>query len=361
MAELRDPDKVAAVAMDIRTLAPARAFRVMEVCGGHTAAIHRCALPSLLPDSLELLSGPGCPVCVTPNAFVDRAISLAQSERTIIATFGDLIRVPGSSSSLAQARARGADVRVVYSPMDAASLADENPDRRVVFLAVGFETTACTIASTVEFASHRRIQNFKLLSALKTMPAALRTLLTDHSNGVDGLILPGHVATITGETDFLFIAAELGLPCAISGFEPLDLLVSIRSILKQAEAGAPEVANCYGRAVRPLGNHHARESIARVFEPCDATWRGLGDIPASGLKLRPSFAQFDADSQIPCLPKSVEHPSCQCGEILRGRLRPRDCPLFGRACTPQSPIGACMVTSEGACAASFEFEQAYAQ
>jgi len=327
----------------------------MEVCGGHTAAIHRFALRDVLPSDIELLSGPGCPVCVTTASYLDRCLTMAQRPGTVIATFGDLLRVPGSTGSLADARARGADVRVVYSPIEALEYAKREPKQTVIFVAIGFETTACTIASMMEQAAHEQVSNFKILSALKTMPAALRALLNDPEVKIDGLILPGHVMTVTGVGPFEFIAREFAVPCAVSGFEAADLLQTILFLSQQVSEHRAGIEIQYARSVRYSGNETAQSAIAHVFEPSDEDWRGLGRIPGSGLKLREEYAAWDASPLAAAIPSGHADHGCRCGDVLRGVLHPEGCPLFGKACTPEQPRGACMVSSEGACAAAYHY------
>ncbi|MBI5058858.1 hydrogenase formation protein HypD [candidate division KSB1 bacterium] len=351
----RDPELIRRVAARIGALQLRRTVRLMEVCGGHTAAIYRSALQTLLPDAVELLSGPGCPVCVTPNDFVDRAILLAQLPGVTIGTFGDLIRVPGSQMSLSGARARGADVRVFYSPSEAVDFARLHPERTLIFLGIGFETTACTVAAALGSAIDLDLRNFKVLSALKTMPAALQALLASDDVQIDGLILPGHVMTVTGIEPFRFIADDLRTPCAVSGFEPLDLMLAICLLCEQLVTGRAEVQNGYGRSVRRGGNPAAQAMISRYFESSTARWRGLGDIAGSGLAIRDEYAEWDAGRIAVEVQAGREHPGCRCGNVLRGITRPHDCPLFGVACTPAQPLGACMVSSEGACAAVYHY------
>ncbi len=355
-AGYRDAEFIAKVATEIKNLNLPRRIRIMEVCGGHTAAIYRFALHSLLPDTIELLSGPGCPVCVTPNSFIDHAIELAKLPNTVIATFGDLIRVPGTRLTLSSVRAQGCDIRVFYSSADALEFAHENPRKQVIFLGVGFETTACTIAATMEHAVARGDRNFKLFSALKSMPSALNTLLSSSDVRVDGLILPGHVVTVAGTEPFEFIANSLHIPCAVSGFEPLDLMQSILAIATQIAKHESVIENKYCRAVRTSGNVHAQRAMKRIFEETTIPWRGLGKIADSGLKLRAEFVNYDASTIEVTVPPSKENPACRCGEVLRGIVRPAECSLFGTRCTPQSPVGACMVSSEGACAAVYYFQ-----
>lgn len=330
--------------------------RIMEVCGGHTAAIHRHGLKALIPSGIELVSGPGCPVCVTETVYIDHAIQLAQRDNTTIATFGDLARVPGSCGTLNGARSRGADIRIVYSPLDALRFAAKNPKREVVLLAIGFETTAGPIAETLGQAIDSNQPNFKVLCGLKTMPNALRVLLSDPETSIDGLILPGHVAVITGTEPFRFIPAEFGVSCSVSGFEAIDLLDSIYEIVCAIRGARPDLTNRYCRAVRDQGNVAARKLIDRVFVKTPSRWRGLGEIADSGLRIRDEYAKWDAGTIPVHVKQSVDHPSCRCSEILRGAAKPIECPLFGTTCTPDAPIGACMVSSEGACAAVYQFE-----
>jgi hydrogenase expression/formation protein HypD len=353
--DYRDPELVHAIAARIAELPLPPVVRLMEVCGGHTAAIYRYALRALLPETVELVSGPGCPVCVTPNDYIDRAIALAQLPGITIGTFGDLLRVPGTRGSLSTARARGADVRVFYSPHEAVEFARANPERTIIFLGIGFETTACTIAAALHAAVESGVMNFKVLSALKTMPAALRVLLTSDETRIDGLILPGHVMTVTGLESFRFIPDELRIPCAVAGFEPLDLMMSICLLCEQIAAGRAEVQNEYTRVARRAGNPAAQQMIATYFAPATTRWRGLGEIEDSGLAIRDEFAAWDAGLIPVETEPSREHSGCRCGQVLRGKIRPSECALFGNVCTPDQPQGACMVSSEGACAAEYQF------
>lgn len=354
-ADFRNSELVRRVAVEIAQLDLRRDVRLMEVCGGHTAAIYRFALPDLLPSNITLLSGPGCPVCVTANDFVDRAVALAALPEVTIATFGDLLRVPGSSRSLADARAQGADVRVFYSSADALDWARAHPERTVVFLGIGFETTACTIAATLAEAVRRDVRNFRVLSCLKTMPEALRVLFSTPDVRLDGLILPGHVSAVTGSSAFDFVPREFGIPCAVSGFEPSDLMEAILLLCRQIKEGRAQVENPYRRVVRADGNPRAKAVMAEMFAPCDMPWRGLGLIPMSGLNIRPEFSAWDASRIAVEVEPAREHPGCRCGDVLRGVLHPTECPLFGTACTPEDPRGACMVSAEGACAAVYHF------
>ncbi len=335
-----------------------RSLRLMEFCGGHTHAIMRYGLRTLLPPTVDLRSGPGCPVCVTANADLDRAIALSQVPGLILTTFGDMIRVPGSTRSLQDAKASGADVRIVYSTLDALRIARENPARPVVFLGVGFETTAPTIAAAILQAEADGVGNFSVLSLHKLTPPATRAILDAGEIGLDGIIGPGHVTTIIGTEAWQFLPGQYGMPVAVAGFEPLDILHAVDDLVDMIEDGRPAVANSYARSVSRQGNPVAREVMNRVFELSPAEWRGLGAVPASGLTLRAEFARYDAAQLFEVDPGPTrEHKGCLCGEVLRGTVTPPECPLFGRACTPARPIGPCMVSAEGACAAYYQFGQ----
>lgn len=333
-----------------------RPIKLMEVCGTHTMSIGRYGFRSILPKSLQLLSGPGCPVCVTANRDIDHAIALARLDGTCIATFGDMMRVPGSTSSLAAEKSAGADVRIVYSPLDAVELAARNPELQVIFMGVGFETTAPLIAASIVAASERGLSNFSVLCLHKTTPAALRAIAGDPACAVDGFILPGHVSTITGTAPFRFLVDEFAIPGVVTGFEPVDILEGIALLAEMVVDGTPRIVNAYRRGARDEGNPVARQLCARVFEPADATWRGLGALPASGLRIRDDFAAFDAARRFPVDIEPTREPrGCRCGDILRGVMAPSACPLFGRACTPEHPVGPCMVSSEGSCAAYLRY------
>ena len=333
-----------------------REVTFMEVCGTHTAAVFRAGLRDVLPENLSLLSGPGCPVCVTPNSYLDRALALARLPGVIIATFGDMVRVPGSSSTLEKERAAGADVRVTYSPMEAVALAQENPDRRIVFLAVGFETTAPTIAAAVVEAQQQSLDNFLILPGNKTMPQPMAALVADGDVSLDGFLCPGHVSVITGAQIYEFLARDHGLPCVVAGFEPLDLVQGLSMLVEQVTAGKAEVGIQYTRVVTWEGNAAAQALLARVFVPCDAEWRGLGVIPDSGLALAPKYWRFDAAAQIPVeVEPTREHAGCLCGQVLKGTHRPTDCSLFRTTCTPETPVGPCMVSNEGTCATYYRY------
>ncbi len=333
-----------------------RPIRLMEFCGGHTHAIMRYGLRSLLPPTVDLRSGPGCPVCVTANADLDRAIALARLPDLILTTFGDMIRVPGSRESLQDAKAEGADVRMVYSTLDALKIARENPARPVVFLGVGFETTAPTVAAAILQAQAEGLENFSVLSLHKLTPPATRAILDSGEIALDGIIGPGHVTTIIGAGAWEFLPTEYNIPVAVAGFEPLDILRAIADLVDMIEDNDPGVSNSYARSVSQQGNRTAMAVQGRAFEISTADWRGLETVPASGLTIRPEWRQFDATALYAIDPGPTrEHKGCRCGDVLRGTITPRDCPLFAQACTPIRPIGPCMVSAEGACAAHYQF------
>lgn len=328
----------------------------MEVCGGHTMAVQKFGIPSLLPDRIKLLSGPGCPVCVSSNRFIDQAVALCRLEDVIITTFGDLIRIPGSSSSLDGEKANGADIRMVYSVLDALQIAKDNPSKKVIFLGIGFETTAPTSAAAIVKASDQNIHNFFLLSSHKVMPPAMEALI-DEGVKLNGYIAPGHVSTITGSGIYKAIPEKYGLGCVISGFEPVDLLQSIYMLIKQCEAGLPEVEIQYKRAVKEEGNIKAQKLLFEVFEPADEWWRGLGILKNSGLKLRNKYERFDAERINVDVEETKEPKGCICGEILKGVKTPKDCKLFAEVCNPSRPVGACMVSHEGSCHAWYRYNR----
>jgi hydrogenase expression/formation protein HypD len=354
-ADFRDPEVAKGVIEAIRRTATVP-MTIMEVCGTHTVAIAKNGLREVMPDTIKLLSGPGCPVCVTANRDIDMAIELGRQPGVALATFGDMMKVPGSYSSLSKEKADGRDIRVVYSPMDAIAMAEAEPDKHIVFLAVGFETTAPAIAVTIEQAAKRGLENFSALSLHKTVPEALRALVNDPDVRVTGFILPGHVSTIIGIEPYRFLATEYGVPSVIAGFEPVDVLQAVWMLAKQHADGRAEVEIAYKRGVRPEGNRTAVATMERVFEPSDAEWRGLGVIPGTGLAIRPEYAHYDALARIPVTPPEVrEHRGCQCGDVLRGVTLPYECRLFSKACTPEHPVGPCMVSSEGSCAAYYRY------
>ncbi len=329
-----------------------RPVNLMEVCGTHTVAIFKHGIRQFLPEKVNLLSGPGCPVCVTPNSDIDEAIALAQDPGVTLITFGDMMKVPGSYSSLHQVRAAGADIRVVYSVLDALRIAEDNPRKSVVFFGVGFETTAPTMAGAILEAERLGIDNLFFLSVHKLIPPAMRALLDSDEVRIDGFICPGHVSTIIGSQPYEFIPREYGIPCVIAGFEPLDILQAIDMLLEQLSTEEPRVDIQYRRAVRKEGNPVALKYLNMVFEVIDACWRGIGIIPESGLKLAQQYKRFDAKYAFKIVPRPPrEAVNCRCGDILRGVSTPPECPLFAKACVPEHPVGPCMVSTEGTCSA----------
>ncbi|MFA6035281.1 MAG: hydrogenase formation protein HypD [Myxococcota bacterium] len=335
-----------------------RRVRLMEVCGSHTVAIHRNGLRDLFPRNMKLVSGPGCPVCVTAADYVDSAIKLASQPGVIITTFGDMLRVPGSWATLTERRAAGADVRVCYSPTDALQIAADNPSKQVIFLGVGFETTIPAIAGSILESRRREIGNFSVLSAFKTIPHTMRVLVADPSLMIDGFICPAHVSAVIGANAYRFLAEEFKKPCVVAGFEPLDILYGVLGAVTQMAEGRSTVENQYDRVVKPGGNLRAQSVIAKVFQESSAVWRGIGEIPESGYAMRAEFAQYDAWKRFDAsVPHRVENPGCRCGDVLRGAMEPPECPLFGKVCTPDRPTGPCMVSTEGSCAAFYKYSR----
>ncbi|MEO0115603.1 MAG: hydrogenase formation protein HypD [candidate division WOR-3 bacterium] len=340
-----------------------RPTNFMEVCGTHTMAISSSGIRRAIDKRLKLLSGPGCPVCVTPDEDIDLAINLARQPDVIIATFGDMMRVPGSDSSLEREKAKGCDIRIVYSALDSLKIAQRERGKKIIFLGVGFETTAPTIASAIIIAKKEKIQNFLVLSLFKLIPPALKKIVTAPNLKIDGFILPGHVSTIIGKEPYEFLAKEFNKPCVITGFETIDILQAIYLLLNQLRT-EPKVEIQYRRSVKPEGNRKAQELMNQVFQITDSNWRGIGKIEGSGLKLKPEYEGFDALKHFnlthwprtPDKRKSELRSKCRCGEILLGLCQPPACPLFAKSCTPEHPIGPCMVSSEGACAAYFKYE-----
>lgn len=331
---------------------------IMEVCGTHTMAIAKSGLKELLPSTVRIVSGPGCPVCVTAEEDIDAMIVLAQQSDVTVATYGDMVRVPGSESSLQEAKAKGADVRIVYSALDALTQAKHNPAREFILLAIGFETTAPTIAIALEHAILEGVRNFSIFVAHKSVPPVLKALLTDSDVCIDAFILPGHVCAITGTNPFSFIAERYHRPCVVAGFETLDILEAILMLLRQFRLRRSQVENQYQRAVRPMGNAIAQNYLDKYFKLVDTQWRGIGWLPASGYQLKKEYFAWDACNRlgITVRKNSIrERKPCICGEILKGQKLPADCPLFGQNCKPTHPLGPCMVSSEGACAAAYYF------
>lgn len=330
---------------------------IMEVCGSHTHAIARAGLRSLLPKKIRLISGPGCPVCVTPVDWLDHAIALVERGDVILSSFGDLMRVPSSRRTLEEIRSEGAPVEILYSPRDALKLARSRPEKKIVFLAVGFETTAPTIAAALLEAEAEGLGNFLILPGNKTMPEPMRLIAGDPEIAVDAFLLPGHVSVITGSDAFEFLARDYGLPGIVAGFAPTDVLRAVLEIIAQGKNGEAKIVNAYGRVVTREGNQAARKILDEVFVASPARWRGLGEIPASGLDLRPELAHRNAALLPVELPEPIEPPGCRCGEVLKGMIDPPECPLFGAPCIPERPVGACMVSSEGSCAAWYRHER----
>ncbi len=354
-----DPAAMAGLLDDLRKEATNldRRMTFMEVCGTHTHSVARAGLRRLMPPAVRLISGPGCPVCVTPVDYLDRALALAVLPDTVVCTFGDLMRVPSSTVSLEQARAEGARVEIVYSPRDALQMARDNPDLRVIFLAVGFETTVPTIVGTLAEAEADGVPNFLLLPGSKTMPEVMKVLVDDPDLDVDGFLLPGHVSVITGWKLFEFLADDFGVSGVVAGFMPTDVVQGVLALVRQAADGSPGISNVYGRVVSADGNRHAREIVDRYLEPSDEIWRGFGTVPGSGLTLRSEFSHRDASRITVDLPEPFEPVGCRCGDVLRGVIDPPECPLFDAGCDPDTPIGACMVSSEGTCAAWYRHER----
>ncbi len=335
-----------------------RPYVFMEVCGTHTVAISRFGIRGAVPENIKLLSGPGCPVCVTSQEDIDKAIEIARIPGVILTTFGDMMKVPGTKSSLAKEKAKGADIRVCYSTLEALEIAESNPEKQVVFYGVGFETTAPTVAFSILEAKRRNLKNYSVFSVHKLVPPALRALLDSGEVKIDGFILPGHVSVIIGLKAYEFLSAEYHVPGVVSGFEPLDVLQTVEMLIKMINEGKPGIQNQYRRTVTYEGNLVAQKALEDVFEPADSEWRGIGVIPQSGLAIRDEYADFDSSKRFEItVERSFEPPNCSCGDILRGVKLPFDCKLFGKSCTPEHPVGPCMVSSEGACAAYYRYEQ----
>lgn len=355
LSVFRDPELARGLIHSIEKWAPEQAT-LMEVCGTHTVAIARNGLRTMMPEGIRLASGPGCPVCVTSNKDIDTVIALSRVPGVTIATFGDMTRVPGSTSSLLKEQAQGRSINIVYSPLDALTLAKENPDEQIVFVGVGFETTTPLVAMAIKRAKAMGLKNFSVFVAHKNMPGALETIVADPALKIDALILPGHVSTIIGVKPHEFLAQKYGIPGVITGFEPVDVLQGIAMIMRQLHEGRAEIEIAYSRGVMKEGNPVALAAIEEVFETVDATWRGLGVIPGSGYAIRDEYKEFDAFARFsPEVEPTQEPKGCRCGDVLRGIMAPNECPLFRKVCTPENPIGPCMVSSEGSCAAYFRY------
>lgn len=353
--EFRDPDAARQLLSEIARTS-IRPIQIMEFCGGHTHAIFQSGLRQVLPEHVKLRSGPGCPVCVTSAVDLEHAIALSRLPEVILTTYGDMVRVPGSQGSLQEARAEGADVRIVYSTLDALAIARDNPGRSVVFLGVGFETTAPMTAAAVTQAEQKGLSNFAVLCLHKLTPPATRAILDAGEVRLDGVLGPGHVTTVIGTRAWQFLPSEYGISCAVAGFEPLDILRGVAALVDLYQGGQPAVRNVYGRSVRDQGNRVALNALDRVFEVCAAEWRGFGSIPDSGYALRERYTQYDAARLFPVDVAPAREPKgCRCGEVLRGVMEPPQCPLFRRVCSPRAPVGPCMVSSEGACAAHYRY------
>lgn len=356
--EFRDRKLVQNMAANIRLMAKRLTAPVnfMEVCGTHTMSIYQYGIRTLLPENVRLISGPGCPVCVTPISYVDKAVACTVDPQNIVTTFGDMLRVPGSHSSLMEQRASGADIRIVYSPLDAVTLAKKNPYRRVIFLGVGFETTAPAVAASILEAARQNLKNYCVLASHKTMPVPMEILTADPELNLNGYLCPAHVSTVIGGVAYRRLAEKYHIPCVVTGFEPADVMQGIEMLLAQVLRGESSVEIQYSRAVSWEGNPKAQAILAQVFESCDTVWRGLGELPGSGLSIRTGYEGFDAERVLTLnVSDAAENPACLCGEVLKGKVTPFGCPLFAKVCTPETPVGACMVSSEGTCAAAYKY------
>ncbi|MFC2111793.1 hydrogenase formation protein HypD [Bacteroidota bacterium] len=356
--EFRDIELVRNLSSSIRKITTGE-WTIMEICGGQTHSIMRYNLEEFLPEKIHLVHGPGCPVCVTPLEIIDKAIRISQREDVIFASFGDMLRVPGSEKDLLSVKAGGGDVRILYSPLDAVKIAEENPDKKVVFFAIGFETTAPANAMAVKEASRRKLKNFSILSSHVLVPPAIEAILSSEANKIEGFLAAGHVCTVMGYEEYLPISAKYKVPIVVTGFEPVDILQGIYQTVKQLEEGRAEVENAYGRVVTREGNIAARKLLEEVYKVSDMKWRGIGNIPNSGFRLAEKYADYDAE-QIFDVGDIVqqESPLCIAGEVLQGLKKPGDCPAFGKECKPEHPLGAPMVSSEGACSAYYRFRNA---
>lgn len=354
--EFRNPVAIKNVLDRIRSIKLERTAKLMEVCGGHTLTIMKYGLHQLLPQSVKLISGPGCPVCVTPINYIDSAIELAKQKDTIVTSFGDMLRVPGTYSSLIKEKSNQNDIRIVLSPMNALQIAKDNPNKEVVFLGIGFETTIPSIGITILNSVKQGVKNFSVLTAIKTMPEAMEALVNSDDIDLQGFICPGHVSAIAGTSIYNKLASYYKKPCVVSGFEPIDLLETIEKLLQQIQHGESKIEIQYNRVVKPKGNIVALETINKVFTKDDVDWRGIGVIPGSGLKIKDDYSDYDAKIKFNLSSKiTKENPQCICGDIMRGVKTPNQCKLFAKACTPDNPIGACMVSAEGACGIYYKY------
>jgi hydrogenase expression/formation protein HypD len=355
LTEFRDGELARALAGEIHSIAT-RPWKIMEVCGGQTHSIIRNGIDQMLPAGIEMVHGPGCPVCVTPLELIDKALAVAAQPGVIFCSFGDMLRVPGTERDLFQVKGEGGDVRVVYSPLDAVELAARTPDKQVVFFGVGFETTAPANAMSVRMAKQRGLRNFSVLVSHVLVPPAIEAIMSSPGNQVQAFLAAGHVCSVMGYRQYPPLAAKYGIPIVVTGFEPLDLLEGIRRAVKQLEAGEHEVENAYERVVTFEGNQPAQKLLAEVFEVTDRAWRGIGTIPKSGWRLSPEYREFDAEDRFQITGiHSQESPLCRSGDVLRGAIKPAECGAFGKECTPRHPLGATMVSSEGACAAYYNY------
>lgn len=358
LSEYRDPELARKYLNEIQKTAT-RPWSIMEVCGGQTHSLVKHGIIDVLPDEITMIHGPGCPVCVTPLELIDQALFLARQENVILCSFGDMLRVPGSQKSLLQAKAEGADIRILYSPLEAVKLAAENPEREVVFFAVGFETTAPANALSVIHAHRQGVQNYSLLTSHVLVPPAMEAVINDPESHIDAFLAAGHVCTIMGMDEYFPIVEKYDIPIVVTGFEPVDILHGILMTVRQLENGQANLENQYSRVVRPEGNPAAQQAVSEVFAIDDRAWRGIGVIPQSGYELQPTYAQYDAKRKFTIDIKKVDEPqSCLAGQVLKGIIKPHQCPEFGKRCTPKDPLGAPMVSSEGACAAYYHFSNA---
>lgn len=355
LSEYRDPVLAQEYLQEIKKTVT-RPWSIMEVCGGQTHSLVKNGIIEMLPDQVTMVHGPGCPVCVTPLRLIDKAVHLALEEDVILCSFGDMLRVPGSEKSLLEAKAEGADIRVLYSPLEAVKIAAQNPDKQVVFFAVGFETTAPANALSVVHAHKQNLKNYSILASHVLVPPAIKAVIEDEQSQIDGFLAAGHVCTIMGNSEYYPLASKYEVPIVVTGFEPLDVLQGILMVIRQLESGEAKVENQYSRIVREDGNPDARRVIEDVFEIQNQTWRGIGEIPDSGYGLREKYADYDASRKFKIdIAEAPENPDCISGDIMKGIKKPYECPQFGKSCNPTQPLGAPMVSSEGACAAYYHF------